>query len=232
MLRQCVGLSIMTSCAPRPAIAWYGESARRRISLTLARAGNLLGTTLTLQPGESARVEPSRYARTSGGVSASWPAQKGQGSSKFDLIVGAVALGLLLRSLAMMTHRSTTGSFLNSDMDVLVASRKYHIQNIRCIAAESDFCKISQLLSSSRPGPGADCRSFTVGCLRAQAHFSVPRDMCLQSPAGWASRAVSAGNPWRRNKFRKSLCGWHRAGYAGPSEIAFRVRQKNSAVLH
>src|SRR5688572_22503513 len=136
MLRQCVGLSIMTSCAPRPAIAWYGESARRGISLTLARAGNLFGTTLTLQPGESARVEPSRYARTSGGVSASWPAQKGQGSSKFDLIVGAVALGLLLRSLAMMTHRSTTGSFLNSDMDVLLASRKYHIQNIRCTAAE------------------------------------------------------------------------------------------------
>jgi hypothetical protein len=198
----------------------------------LARAGNLFGTTLTLQPGEFARVEPSRYARTSGGVSASWPAQKGQGSPKFDLIVGAVALGLLLRSLAMMTHRSTTGSFLNSDMDVLVASRNITSRIYAVLLPRDDLCKISQLLSSSRPWPGADCRSFTVGCLRAQAHFSVPRDMRLQSRAGWPSRAVSAGNPWRRNRFRKSLCGWHRAGYAGPSEIAFRVRQKNSAVLH
>jgi len=45
-----------------------------------ASAGYLFGTTRTVQPGESGVPPSGRRASTSGGVSASFPPQNGQGA--------------------------------------------------------------------------------------------------------------------------------------------------------
>ena len=44
----------------------------------------------------------------------SLPLQKGQGSDRGKSVVTRGGCGLALRSVEMMTQRSTTGSFLNS----------------------------------------------------------------------------------------------------------------------
>src|SRR6059036_3934065 len=83
------------------------------------RAGNLLGTTRTFQPGVFGASCPGRQAYTSGGVLSSLPGQKGQNVIARPGEAGAKLVGRRLRSVEMMTQRPTTGSFRSSGMRLL-----------------------------------------------------------------------------------------------------------------
>src|SRR6185503_3671739 len=109
---------MITSWAPTPFIRSYMPSPRRSSPPSTWSAGNLLETTRVLHPGPFAPVPPSRVANTSGGVKRSFPGQNGHappgdsaGGPPFQ------SEGLRARSVAMMTQRPTTGSFLSSGID-------------------------------------------------------------------------------------------------------------------
>src|SRR5262245_18789877 len=78
---------------------------------SMRSAGNFLGTTRYVQPGPSAQEARTRPDRISDGVCASFPGQKGQvrGST-----LASKSDGRWARSVAMITQRPTTGSFLSS----------------------------------------------------------------------------------------------------------------------
>src|ERR1700758_3379037 len=85
----------------------------------MPKAGNLLGTTRTVQPGVSrcGGGPPfgfGRYAWISGGVLASFPGQKGQNPPLIFIFSRTKSVGRLARSVEMITQRPTIGSFLSS----------------------------------------------------------------------------------------------------------------------
>src|SRR5437867_10009223 len=110
------GLSMITSCAPIPRIRSYSPTPLRPGSPSIIKAGYLLGTTRTVQPGVFGDV-PSRNAMISGGVFDSLPEQNGQLSEE-GISVGErlKSIGLRLRSVAMITHRREIGSCRSSDI--------------------------------------------------------------------------------------------------------------------
>src|SRR5208283_6013154 len=89
-------------------------SAERFRLPSMPRAGNLLGTTRTVQPCESRPAPLGRYARTSGGVLFSLPGQNGQNPPLIFTDSRTKSVGRLERSVDMMTHRPTMGSLRNS----------------------------------------------------------------------------------------------------------------------
>src|SRR5882757_7354509 len=107
-----------TSCAPMPFILSNIPSACLFKLPSMPSAGNLLGTTRTVQPGPSfTGVLPfafGRYARISGGVLFSLPEQNGQNPPLILTASRAKSVGRLARSVEIMTHRPTIGSFLSS----------------------------------------------------------------------------------------------------------------------
>ena len=111
------GVSMMTSCAPMPFIRSNSPSPSRSSVPSTRSAGNLLGTTRTSHPPVLPGV-PLRYARISGGVWSSCPSQNGQSASGLIVTVSIwKSLGRFCRSVAMMTQRPVTGSFLRSAMN-------------------------------------------------------------------------------------------------------------------
>src|SRR5208337_2488027 len=82
-------------------------------------AGNLLGTTRTVQPDVSRAAPLGRYASTSGGVLLSLPGQNGQNPPLFFTGSRLKSVGRLERSVEMMTHRPTIGSLRSSGTDNL-----------------------------------------------------------------------------------------------------------------
>src|SRR5579864_1871288 len=78
-------------------------------------AGNLLATTLTVQPGVLGPPPLRPYANTSGGVLPSLPKQKGQNPlPSMRTLSRTKSVGRLARSVEMMTQRPVIGSFLSS----------------------------------------------------------------------------------------------------------------------
>src|SRR5271163_2190 len=107
---------MITSCAPTPFILSNRPSPSRSKSPSMPSAGNLLGTTRTVQPGVFAPPLLRPYTRISGGVLASWPGQNGQ---FFPLGNGVTlsrrkSFGRLPRSVEIITQRPVIGSFRNS----------------------------------------------------------------------------------------------------------------------
>src|SRR5262249_41741541 len=98
-----------------PDIRSYGPSPLGSRSPSMPNAGNLFGTTRYDQPGVFGALPGGRPARISGGVLSSWPAQKTQLTSRGWTGSGPKSDGRRARSVEMMTHRPTTGSFLSSD---------------------------------------------------------------------------------------------------------------------
>ncbi len=112
---------MMTSWTPVPSIHSKMPRACLPVDVPRLRAGNLLGTTRTRQPGASAAVPASLRAKTSGGVLPSLPSQNGQkprasGAGTAAGPAGRKSSGRLLRSVAMMTQRPLMRSFLSSDI--------------------------------------------------------------------------------------------------------------------
>src|SRR5271155_5719241 len=112
----------MTSCAPTPFILSNRPSPSRSKSPSMPSAGNLLGTTRTVQPGVFAPPLLRPYTRISGGVLASWPGQNGQ---FFPLGNGVTlsrrkSFGRLPRSVEIITQRPVIGSFRNSGKAILL----------------------------------------------------------------------------------------------------------------
>src|SRR5205085_1032700 len=105
---------MITSCAPMPFMRSYIPSARRSRFPSIPSAGYLFGTTRTDQPGLSRSPCPWRNARISGGVLASLPGQKGQNPPFKTTVCRIKSLGRRARSVAIMTQRPVTGSFLSS----------------------------------------------------------------------------------------------------------------------
>src|SRR5271166_6863532 len=89
-------------------------SAERFRLPSMPSAGNLLGTTRTVQPCASRPAPLGRYARTSGGVLPSLPGQNGQKPPFILTDSRTKSVGRLERSVDMMTHRPTMGSLRNS----------------------------------------------------------------------------------------------------------------------
>src|SRR5512140_760948 len=113
---------MITSWAPTPAIRSKMPTPLRSSSPSMRRAGNLLGTTRTSQPGWLGQVL-WRRAWISGGVVASCVGQKGQKTS-FCSIAGVWnSSGRRPRSGAMMTHRFWMGSWRRSDMALTAAGQ-------------------------------------------------------------------------------------------------------------
>src|SRR5579884_158072 len=81
---------------------------------SIPSAGNLLGTTRTVHPEPSCPEPLGRYASTSEGVLFSLPAQNGQNPLFLGTGSRTKSAGRLARSVEIMTHRPTMGSFLNS----------------------------------------------------------------------------------------------------------------------
>src|SRR5215470_11656852 len=107
-----------------PDIRSYGPSPLGSRSPSMRNAGNLFGTTRYDQPGVFGALPGGRPARISGGVLSSWPAQKTQLTSRGWTGSGPKSDGRRARSVEMMTHRPTTGSFLSSDtLGILWTSR-------------------------------------------------------------------------------------------------------------
>src|SRR5271166_4445395 len=111
---SCSGVSMMTSCAPMPFILSNMPSACRLKLPSIPSAGNLFGTTRTVQPCESREAPLGRYASTSEGVLFSLPGQKGQKPPFIFTGSRLKSLGRLARSVEIMTHRPTIGSLRNS----------------------------------------------------------------------------------------------------------------------
>jgi hypothetical protein len=76
-------------------------------------AGNLFGTTRTVQPGASGSPE-LRREYTSGGVDFSLPVQNGQNPPFFCTGGSEKSPGRFARSVLIMTHLELVGSFLSS----------------------------------------------------------------------------------------------------------------------
>src|SRR5208337_2560755 len=116
---SCSGVSMMTSCAPMPFILSNIPSACRLRLPSMPSAGNLLGTTRTVQPSELLEAPFGRYARTSEGVLLSLPGQNGQKPPFIFTGSRLKSVGRLERSVEMMTHRPTMGSLRSSGTDNL-----------------------------------------------------------------------------------------------------------------
>src|SRR3989304_2647379 len=107
---------MITSWAPTPFIESNMPWPSLLRSPSTARAGNLLGTTRTHQPGPLRELPGLRKASTSGGVICSLPGQKGQLSLSpwaTGVCAAAKSLGLFARSVAMTTHSRVIGSLRN-----------------------------------------------------------------------------------------------------------------------
>ncbi len=106
--------SIITSWAPMPFILSYTPSPSLLSSPSIRRAGYLFGTTLSVQP-DIFGFEPSGlYASISCGVLSSFPGQNGQKPSFVGGWWTINSEGLLPRSVEMITHLPSMGSFLSS----------------------------------------------------------------------------------------------------------------------
>src|SRR5271157_2295749 len=81
---------------------------------SMPSAGNLLGTTRTVQPPELLEAPFGRYARTSEGVLLSLPGQNGQKPPFIFTGSRLKSVGRLARSVEIMTHRPMIGSLRNS----------------------------------------------------------------------------------------------------------------------
>src|SRR6185503_13592448 len=109
---------MITSWAPTPFIRSYIPSPRRSRPPSIWSAGNLFGTTRVLHPGPFAPAPPSRMAITSCGVKRSFPGQNGHAAPGDPAAAPPFqSEGLRARSVAMMTQRPTTGSFLSSGIE-------------------------------------------------------------------------------------------------------------------
>src|SRR5436190_21361787 len=111
---ECVGVSITTSWAPTPFIRSKSPSPDGSSSPSIRSAGNLFATTRYDHPGPFGRLSGLRPARISGGVLSSLPSQKAHAPPTGRTGSWAKSEGRRARSVAMITHRPTTGSFLSS----------------------------------------------------------------------------------------------------------------------
>src|SRR5271167_3726871 len=97
-----------------PVILSNMPSAWRFRLPSIPSAGNLFGTTRTVQPSVSLEALFGRYARTSWGVLFSLPGQNGQKPPFIFTGSRLKSVGRLARSVEMMTQRPTIGSLRNS----------------------------------------------------------------------------------------------------------------------
>src|SRR4051812_10798413 len=109
-----------------PFMRSYIPSARRSRLPSMPRAGYLLGTTRTDQPGLSRSPWPLRCARISGGVLLSLPGLNGQNPPLRTTLWRMKSVGLRARSVAIMTQRPVTGSYLSSGNSVLSGGWRFH----------------------------------------------------------------------------------------------------------
>src|SRR3990170_2346959 len=99
-------------------------SCERSVSPSMRRAGNLLLTTRTFQPGVLGAVPSRPTANSSGGVRLSRPSQKGHFSMSFSVISSCLkSVGLAARSVAIITQRRLIGSFRSSGTYALTSTR-------------------------------------------------------------------------------------------------------------
>src|ERR1019366_10587581 len=97
---------------PTPCIRSKRPSPSRPSSPSISSTGNLFGTTRSDHPGWLAPL-PFRYARTSGGVLLSLPAQKGQNRPEGVVVADYLtkSAGRPARSGAVRTHRRGIRAF-------------------------------------------------------------------------------------------------------------------------
>src|SRR5271167_1126375 len=108
-----------------PVILSNMPSAWRFRLPSIPSAGNLFGTTRTVQPSVSLEALLGRYARTSWGVLLSLPGQNGQKPPFIFTGSRLKSVGRLARSVEIMTHRPTIGSFRNSGTVTSVRQHSY-----------------------------------------------------------------------------------------------------------
>src|ERR1700730_3493152 len=137
----------------------------------MPNAGNLLGTTRMLQPVVFAPPPFLPQTRTSGGVFASLPAQKGQFfASLATTLSRRKSFGRFPRSVEMITQRPVIGSLRNSGKEILLENVRGHPRRVS--SPETLNCTSSGV--NVKTFPPAPSHLRTEGILAQPHHRRLP----------------------------------------------------------